>query len=227
MINGGFFMDVSPVRHKSIMPIRTVCITVFVMLMIMGCVGVRQSPPVTEQYVLEYEAPPYEGTVTCCDTVTVERFSIAPAYSGTDMVYRTAPFVRGMYHYHRWRVNPADMVTDLLSRDIQQSGLFSGVFSYNDYEKTGYRLGGHIREFFKKNQQGRETTVLEVTIVLLDASQRNTSRMIVFQKVYHAEVLLTEDSPSAYAAGMSNALKMVSKSLLNDLQEAVDKAKNE
>jgi ABC-type uncharacterized transport system auxiliary subunit len=220
-------MEVSPDRYKHVTSIRTVCITMFVMLMIMGCAGVRQSRPITEQYVLEYETPPYEETVACRDTVTVERFSIAPTYSGTDMVYRAAPFVRGMYHYHRWRVNPADMVTDFLDRDMQQSGLFAGVFSYHDYEKTRYRLGGHIREFFKENRQGKDAAVLEMTISLMDSSQRDTSRMILFQKVYHVEVLLAEDSPSAYAAGMSNALKTVSRSLLNDLRDTTGAAQGE
>lgn len=56
-------------------------------------------------------------------------FSVAQSFNSTAMVYKPQQNRLDSYPYSRWRVNPGDMVSDFLLRDIRKSLLFKGVFS--------------------------------------------------------------------------------------------------
>lgn len=187
-----------------------------------GCLGLSQRPAVmVEQYTLEYPPPQPGGAASLPVGLLVERFSLAADYSGQAMLYRPADFRRQAYQYHRWRANPADLVTDYLLRDLVSSGLFAGVFSHRQPSPVRFRLQGGVREFLEVDGDGGPQAVVEVSLSLLDNDYPDLPRRLVFQRIYRQAAAMAETSAPALARGMSQAMAELSQRLRDDLRQAV------
>ncbi len=187
-----------------------------------GCLGFNQRPAVmVEQYTLEYPPPQAAEAAALPVGLMVERFSLAADYSGQAMIYRPEDYRRQPYNYHRWRANPADLVTDYLARDLVGSGVFSGVFSHRQPAPARFRLQGGVREFLEVDGQGGPRAVVEIGVSLLDQDYPDLPRRLVFQRVYRQEAAMAEASAPALAQGMSQAMSELSRRLCQDLRQAV------
>ena len=154
-----------------------ICAAVFT-----GCFGRTKPPFVMDQYTLDYESPRASlagGPVD--ELLTVERFAVAPQFNSTSMMIRTGRYRFDTYDHSRWYVNPADMVSGFVLRDITRSGMFKGTYSYYDTELSRYILEGYIDEF-GETTDGR--ALVSVRMTLLDTSRKNQVEQIVFQKQY-------------------------------------------
>lgn len=187
-----------------------------------GCLGLNQRPAVlVEQYTLEYP-PPQAGEATALPVgLMVERFSLAADYSGQAMIYRPDDFRRQPYNYHRWRANPADLVTDYLTRDLIGSGVFAGVFSHRQPAPARFRLQGGVREFLEVDGREGPRALVEISVSLLDQDYPDLPRRLVFQRVYRQEAAMAEASAPALARGMSQAMAELNRRLIQDLRQAV------
>jgi len=136
------------------------------------------------------------------------------------MVYRTKPFEYYVDYYNRWRVNPGDIVTDYLLRDLKRAGLFRAVFSYRDTEDVHFSIQGNVEDFLQTRDKGMNQAVLTVYISLLDMTQKDVTRKVVFQKRYHHVQPLEDDSAATCAKGMSQAMSAVSKEAIKDIYTA-------
>ena len=88
-------------------------------------------------------------------SLVVRPFSAQPPYHRDRMVYRSSPYEFDFYHYHRWVTKPADMLTSLTRRSLQQSGLFTTVYPTPDAQ-ADLRLGGVVRQY----ERGRSDSLL-------------------------------------------------------------------
>jgi cholesterol transport system auxiliary component len=174
-----------------------------------------------KHYVLEYPSPQRVGVQRFNELLKVERFSVSPTFNSTAMVYRENPFGRDAYHYERWRVNPGDMVTDLIVRDLRNSGLFRAIFSYLDGEETRFLLEGQVEEFLELEEKDSWRAMLGVSITLLDLTKKERAEKVVFQRSYRFGELFTEKTPEGLAGGMSRAMESFSKQLIRDLVQAM------
>ncbi len=188
------------------------------LLLCAGCIGGRSAERSITFYVLEYEAPNASGTPLCGDAVTVLRFSAAELYNGTAMLYRTGPYRRTAYHYYRWKVTPAAMISNLLYRDLSQSGLFAAVRTELSYEKSRYLLEGHVMEFLEIDEGEKRSALLGVTITISDSSKKEAARSICLQKDYRIAVPFDEETPEGLVRAMSRAAETLSKELRKDIK---------
>lgn len=185
-----------------------------------ACIG-GKTPYMIEQYTVEYPAPLNRGDSPMNVTMRVERFSASKAYSGQAMVYSSGPFKMNSYDYHRWRVSPGDMVTDFLLRDLRGSGLFRAVFSYHDPEEARFVLEGGVEEFLESDGKDGAKAILGLSVTLLDATQREVTKRVVFQRRYRFVEAMGSRDPQALVQSMSRAMEMFSKALLEDVEAAV------
>jgi len=93
-----------------------------------GCAAPFSRPKAVEYYMPEYESPAMKKSPAVPHLLQVKLFNAAPPYRSSRMIYSDGAFTRQSYHYHKWRSDPADIVTWLLTRDFRNSGLFDGVF---------------------------------------------------------------------------------------------------
>ena len=142
-------------------------------------------------------------------------------YNSTAMVYREEPSQRNQYLYHRWRVNPADLVSDYLLRDLRSANLFQGVFHHRSNESGRFLLTGDVEEFQEYIGKENHQAIIALNVTLLDTARPGLPERILFQKNYRIAEPIDEKSPAGLAKGMSRAVAMVSKLLLSDISNAV------
>ncbi len=194
-------------------------IVAIIVLSLTGCLPGTKPPLQIDLYTLEYTVSALDGISPVHETIRIDRFSIAQSYNSTAMIYRPAPYKLGVYNGHKWRVNPADLVTDHLLRDIRTSGMFRGVFSYRDPEKTRFVVEGSVEEFLEVDNGNTGKALLGVTITLLDTREKEVTKRLIFQRKYRVEETMKEQNPGALAQGMSNAMASISGRILKDLSE--------
>ncbi len=186
-----------------------------------GCISGGGPTPMTEQYVIEYTPPAYDNLSLVNESIKVARFSLSRHLNCRSMFYKPAPFKREAYNYHHWRVNPGDMVTDCLLRDLRASGLFRAVFSCYNYENARFLLEGYVEEFIGLYEQSPGEALLKLNITLLDMDADNVTSRVIFQKNYQISEALESRTPEGLTRGMSRAMYSLSEQITRDIHESV------
>jgi ABC-type uncharacterized transport system auxiliary subunit len=189
--------------------------------LVSGCGLGKNKPTVMRQYLLEYPSPGVEGLKHSGELITVKHFFVDKAFSTKEMIYRQDPFRYQNDPYNQWMVNPGEMVSGYLIRDLTKAGLFRAVFSADNIEPTRYVLQGRVDEFLELNQDGVAKATLSLSVILLDSTQRSIPAGVVFQRDYRMAEPLGEKTPSGFAQAMSKAMETFSKLLLTDLSKVI------
>lgn len=191
-------------------------------LTLAGCLGAAGKPAVTvDQYTLEYPPPVFSGLTPLDQGLCLERFSVAQDLNGQAMVYRPTEFQRQVYVQHRWRVNPADLATDYLLRDLRASGLFKAVFSHQSPGAARFRLEGAVQEFLENDEPAGPRAALSINLTLLDLSFPDLPRRLVFQRTYQESAPMPRPGAAELAQAMSQAFAQASRKAIADLHQAM------
>ena len=186
-------------------------------LLLCACVPSNKPRSKIEFYTLEYDLTQKAGLKSLPIVIRIERFSVAPMYNTTRMIYRDSSFKRSAYVLHKWRANPGNLVTYFLSRDIKQSGLFKAVLPHDSGFPSSYVLEGSVDEFFEWDSVKDWKAVLSLAITLMAHDEPDISKRVLFQKVYRVVKPCKEKNPRALAGAMSLAMKEVSGEILEDV----------
>jgi cholesterol transport system auxiliary component len=205
--------------------IRTLVMAAATAFLLSGCFG-GQAGRTMQQYALEYTPEVPQGVAMLPETLTVDKFTAAQLYSTTAMVYQEEPYQRNQYSYHRWRVNPADLVADSLLRDLRNAGMFRGVFQHRSSEPSRYLLTGDVEEFREYDDQEGRWALVSLNVTLLDTSRQALPDRLLFQKNYRIVEPIDEKIPAGLAKGMSQAVAKVSGLLMDDIFRIVRETRN-
>jgi len=210
------FQRRSPSRFPALLP-AIFCSFLTLALLLSGC----GKPPVTVyKHLLEYPSPALPRLPQVPEGLQVELFSVAQAFNSPAMIYRPSPHQSEAYRYHRWRVNPGQMVTDFLLRDLRQSRSFAAIFGYDRTITTRFLLEGVVEEFQEVNIGESWSAVLAVNITLLDTTKVEITQRVLFQKNYRTEEPITDRTPQGLAAAMSRAMEKLSGTIITDINRA-------
>ncbi len=194
------------------------------LLLLAGCSWGSPPPLTIKQWMLEYPPPAASAKPPLPARLKLARFSAARSCLGTEMVYRQEDFQRGVYPYQRWRVFPSDMVGDLLLRDLRRSGRFEEVISHRRRDSARFRLEGGVERFLEVDGPAGPRAELALSITLLDTSQKDSTRRVLFQRDYQAQVAMKEKKAPALAAGLSRALARLSRRIRAEVARALEQA---
>ncbi len=190
-----------------------------------GCVTLKQPNMKIEHYTLEYDAL-FPVTNTNLNPVQaalkVERFSIAPVYNTSRIVYRDQEFKRSSYFYHKWKSNPADLVSYFLTRDIRESGLFTAVNVQDSKITHTHIVEGLIDEFLEWDSKNKWEAVLSMNVTLLGAGTSDISKRVIFQQKFSSRKTCKEKHPEALAQAMSQAMAEVSENICLTIHKALE-----
>ncbi len=178
-----------------------------------------------QYYLLDYPAPVLKTLPQLNSSVRFNRFTIAAAYNTQNMIFRADNYSVDYFNYNRWAVNPADMVADILLRDMQASKYFHAVFSRYSSEGTNYLIEASVGEFFLRTGSSQKVAVLCLEVTLKDARRKEVNKRVVYQKKYRHEELLSEQTPLGYSHAMSHALSKVSEQIIIDVYQAIKSAR--
>jgi ABC-type uncharacterized transport system auxiliary subunit len=202
--------------------IQSFCLVVIVLsLIITGCAGNGKPQYEVENYILSYSAPSWDKPDKLNTSVKFNRFSIAAAYNSADMIFRKDSYGLDTFNYSRWAVNPADMIADSLLRDMRESGFFRAVFSRHETDEGRFLISGSIEEFYLRMEKNNKIAVISISVSLKDSREKETGKNIMFQKKYVKEEPLQESSPRGYCRAASQAMRVISEQIINDIYTAV------
>nr|CBX29075.1 hypothetical protein N47_J00560 [uncultured Desulfobacterium sp.] len=193
-----------------------------VFLMLSGCGGFGGSETKTDFYTLEYDPPKLAGLNTLPFIIKVDRFK-SPLYNSDKISYRKNDFQTDEYLYHRWETDPARLVSYFLFRDIKNSGLFKGVFTYEAGFPATHSVSGTVDEFFEDDRGKTWEAVLSLDIVLMAENEPDLSKKILFQKKYSTRKECAKKNPKALAEAMSKAMQELSGQIINDIYKSLPK----
>ena len=131
-----------------------------------ACVSLKQPVNKIEYYTLEYPPPKIKTLHPLPHVIRMDRFTVAPPYNTSQIIYRDQSFKRNAYVYYRWQTNPGATVTTLLKRDIKNSGLFKAVLNPGSRFSSQYMIEGTVDEFFEWDTQNEWKAILTVSIIL-------------------------------------------------------------
>jgi ABC-type uncharacterized transport system auxiliary subunit len=191
------------------------------LLGVAGCLGGTRPAPLVKHYVLEYPAPKAVVAPAREEALRVSRFSAERIYAGPEMIVRRGPYQREAYHGQRWRVSPADLVTDALRQDLRSAGLFRAVLTARDREEARFALEGGVETFLEQDSGTERKAALALTITLLDLSQRDMPKRLLLHKSYRAEVPCRREGAEGLAEAMSAALAQCSAQIGADVAAAL------
>ncbi|MFI5330887.1 MAG: ABC-type transport auxiliary lipoprotein family protein [Desulfobaccales bacterium] len=206
-----------PVPQDAILPrIKTTALIVFLLI---WC-GCGKPPMLVQKYLLEYPAPVVQKAAPLGDSLKVEQFAVAQAFNTTAMVYRTSPYTVENYNYSRWRVNPGYLVADYLTRDLRDSRLFKAVLPADSPSKARFSLEGGVQEIQELDQGAIWQASLALNLTLVDTSENEITKRVLFQKNYQATETMTEKTPAGLARAISQALAQLSPRIITDVYQA-------
>ena len=186
-----------------------------------GCSGMGKPPERIDYYVLEYEAPRFQGREPVEDVIRLERFSVAPSYNTERIVYRESAFERNTYNYHRWRANPGDMVGYFLARDLRESGLFRAVLPQDTRFSATCALEGIVEEFYERDGADQWEAVLALSVTLIAEGEPDVSRRVLHQEAYREVEPCERKNPRSVSEAMSRAMERVSRRIVADLHRVL------
>ena len=194
-------------------------------MLLAGC-SIAQSKQEVHYYALSLPSANTASATTAQTTASpassaslvVRPFTAQQPYSRDRMVYRSSPYQVNFYHYHRWVSKPADMVTTLTRRALQQSNLFSTVYPTPD-APADMRLGGVVRQCEEIDQPQSWQAVLSIDVWL--SRSRNSSPF--WFETYTATQQAAKRNPAAVAEAMSRNLQEILQQLSADLASELAK----
>ena len=184
-----------------------------------ACLNLKQPSNKIEYYSLEYDPPRMSDLQPLASVISVELFSVSPIYNTRKIIYRDKSFKRAAYDYHKWHANPGEFVSHFLARDMQQSGLFKAVGSYNQRLAGATVLRGSVDEFLESDMPEGWQAVLTLSIILIAEKDPDAVKKILFQKTYEVRKPCRQKNPRALAEAMSQAMSEASASIINDVYE--------
>ncbi len=207
-------------KNKILFPVVVILLFFFV-----ACSSTGKPGYEIQYYLLDYPAPVLKTLPLLNSTVRFNRFTIAAAYNTQNMIFRADNYSVDFFSYTRWAVNPADMVADILLRDMQASKFFHAVFSRYSSVETNYLIEASVGEFFLRMERNQKVAVLCLEVTLKDAKRREVDKRVVYQKKYRHEELLSDQTPRGYSQAMSHALSKVSEQIIVDVYQAIKSAR--
>ena len=186
-----------------------------------ACVSLKQPVNKIEYYTLEYPPPQIKTLHPLPHVIRMDRFTVAPPYNTSQIIYRDQSFKRNAYVYYRWQTNPGATVTTLLKRDIKNSGLFKAVLNPGSRFSSQYMIEGTVDEFFEWDTQDAWKAILTVSIILTEKNKNDIKNSILYQKTYRKAEICQQKKPKAVAEAMSQALSKISEEMIIDVYDCL------
>ncbi len=127
--------------------LTTTLLTVAITLMLAGCFGGKvKYPAYYTLHVPPPPDPPAAETVRPTPTLALREFT-SPAYLRQGaIVYRVSPEQIGFYDYHRWAIDPRELVTNAIADHLRAGGKFAAVKLYDGHADVDYVLNGRLEK---------------------------------------------------------------------------------
>jgi len=181
------------------------------LLVLTGCAGKVRYPT---YYTLNITAPPDPPAAENAHASLAIREFRAPTYLRQGaIVYKTSPEQIGFYAYHRWAIDPRDLVTNAIIERLRASGTFARVQTYNGSRDVDYVLSGRLEKLDEIDDQGGTKVEVAITAEMTSIA---TGAVVWSNAVSEVGDVGKRDVP-AVVSEMNRAMQRAIEKLLNPL----------
>src|SRR5690349_199913 len=171
-----------------------------------GCGPVRYPA----HYVLDFPAPVLRSAPPDVSGPLVVREFQCPQYlCDGRLVYRPTPEQIGFYEFHRWAINPRQMITRYIAETVRMKSLFSHVVLEDAGVQPAYVLSGNI-ERLEEVDRGGVSAVCTISAELLDAK----SKSILWSFTASETIPVRRHDVPGVVAGLSTAAGLAIEQIL-------------
>ena len=130
----------------------TLIVTLAISVALVGCMSKVKYPAYYTLNLPPAPDPPAQEGVRA--SLAIREFR-SPAYLRQGaIVYKTSPEQIGFYDYHRWAVDPRELVTNAVADRLRASGTFTQVKLYDGRSDVNYILTGRLEKLEEVDYQG-------------------------------------------------------------------------
>lgn len=173
-------------------------------------------------HAFDYTSPVKETQLTIPGTLMVYRFLPAPSVNIDSLVVSQSSGTEKIALLHRWEDNPADMITELVLRDLDRSGLFEKSVDQLSSARYRYALEGIIRDLQGIVTDGKGKALIAIEATLIDFEARVGMEKILLKKLYKIEIPSQDATPDSIIKALNLAVKEFSDRLRDDIRAAVE-----
>jgi len=171
-------------------------------------------------HTFDYPSPPPYPRSVRPDTLMVYRFLVAESVDLYALAISESKGKQKSLTFHRWGDNPADMITELVLRDISNSGLFGKTVDQLSTARYRYALEGAISLLEGVIRDGKASARLEAEITLTDFNPPPGAKKEVLKKRYAIEKPSESTSPDAIVRALNLAVEELSERIRGDIRAA-------
>jgi ABC-type uncharacterized transport system auxiliary subunit len=174
-------------------------------------------------HTLNYSPPDKEFQTSIPHTLMVYHFLLAPDVESDSILMSQPKGSEKSVRIHRWQDNPADIITDLLLRDLEASGLFRKTVDQLSNVRYRYALEGTLRDMHGIIKDGQASALVELEVVFTDFDAPRAAQKDLLKKTYRVEIPSKDTSAESFLAAFNAGVKEISALLRADIRTAVDK----
>ncbi len=194
--------------------------TLGLIVVLAGC-ALRSRESIT-YHVFDYPTPAREYKPPIPDTLMVYRFLPASSVDTESLVVTRSSEAKQSATLHRWKEDPADMITDLVVRDLENSGLFEKTVDQLSTVRYRYALEATIRKLQGIITEDKAKALLEVKATLTDFEAPAGTEKYLLKKLYKIEVPSRDTTPNSIIKALDLAVKELSEGLQADIRVALE-----
>jgi len=177
-------------------------------------------------HAFDYPSPQRDVVSTIPDTLMVYRFLLADSVDVRELVISESKGEGRREQRNRWEQNPADMVTDLIIRDMKSSGLFEKTVDQASSAQYRYALEGTLLKLQGRIEGAKAWADLEAEVSLLDFESGWGDKTSIMKKHYTIKVPSLNDSPESVVAAINQAVRILSNRIRADMRSALEKTQS-
>lgn len=189
-----------------------------VVIILQGCGTFQEPPRQVNLYTLAYPSPDAGAPGKVIPArLSVRPFLASAPYRTDSMVYAENKYHRSTYVYHKWLTKPAEIVGDLILRDIRAAQLVEAAF-YDGIQNPTHIMKCTLEEFYEDDSREPWEAVLGLNLILIKNDPAASGSRIVLQKTYRVRKKLEQKSALGLAKAISRAVQEVSTRIVKDIR---------
>jgi ABC-type uncharacterized transport system auxiliary subunit len=153
--------------------------------------------------------------------IMVYRFLMIPSDQTYGLVVSGSDDEADVNEYQKWKDKPADMITDLIRRDLVSSGIFIKAVDQSSNIRYRYALEGQIHELKAKVGESGPMAHFTVDVTLIDFDAPVDMDRNILKKKYSITKKCDTEKAQSLVKGLNQAVREFSERLRKDIRSAL------
>jgi len=147
-------------------------------------------------------------------SIVIERLQAEAPYADDRIIFRDSVYEVKFYHYHRWVVPPAEMITNKMYEKIKSANLFQNVNRMSGNMLPDYQLSGRLTALEEWDEAQQWYGQVQLSLALT----KHETNEIVWQKDFTSRVPSTQQKPMAVVKALSTGLDNCLNNVIAELE---------